>query len=777
MDLVLVGGGHAHVQVLKSIVMRSLPAAVRVTVVVDVPVAVYSGMVPGLVAGQYSAEQLEIDIVPLARMAGARVVLSAARGVDLAGRRILLADRPALRYDLVSFDIGSSVRGMDVPGAAEHVVPTRPLGRFGDALAARLSALDPSEPASAVVVGAGAGGVELAFAVAARSGRATLIEASDRILPGYPEQVARRIRAEARRRGIRVLTSCRVRAVSRDGVSLEWSRSSSEPTPAFERARVVLWTTGAAPPAGFDPGELAVDSAGFVLVGPTLQARGHPRVFAVGDCAALEVAPWVPKAGVYAVRQGPVLAKNLRRAAGTLLRGGSGGPSGRFARYRPQRRFLTLLNLGDGSAVGAKGSLVFGGALAWRLKALIDRRFMKRFQVLGPDGAVARQFRRPAAMLASMNETCGGCAAKLGRAELESVLDRLGSPKGAAGSIVPCLSPLEDAAAYRTPGGEAVVASVDIVRQFTDDPYTLGRVAAANAVSDVLAKGVRPGVAQAVVSVPEQATPDDRQEMLHQIMSGAREVLSSTGTVLVGGHTVVGSQTSVGFHVEGFLGAEEPLLVSGILPGQEIILTKPLGTGVVLRGDMLGLARGAWLQAALESMVRTNRNAARVARDAGATGATDVTGFGLAGHLMTLAEASGVTVTVGLASLPALPGALPLLATGVRSTFHPDNARLRAKIRFVRNVDPETGEQGGGAGDPLRAVRSELLFDPQTSGGLLFGVAPGQASAVVARLREAGDRGAAVIGRASPPADDGSGPVPAGALPGDPAGGNLIVRM
>src|SRR6266705_2033958 len=206
-DLVLVGGGHTHVQVLRSWAMDP-PPGVRVTVVVDRPVAVYSGMVPGFVAGQYRQGELEIDVRPLCMRAGARFIVAAATGLDPSQRRVILEGRPPLAYDTISFDVGSTIAGLDRPGVAEHAIPTRPIGAFVRSADAVVERARGRPGVKLVVVGAGAGGVELAFAFRARFERegirgasVALLEAGPTVLPGYPAAAVRGIEHNARAPG------------------------------------------------------------------------------------------------------------------------------------------------------------------------------------------------------------------------------------------------------------------------------------------------------------------------------------------------------------------------------------------------------------------------------------------------------------------------------------------------------------------------------------------------------------------------------------------------
>ena len=366
--LVLVGGGHSHVEVLRDWAREPVPGG-RLTVVVDRPTAVYSGMVPGFVAGQYRLDEIEIDVHGLAQRAGAAWVGARATRLNPLARLVYAEGSPTVSYDTVSFDVGSTVSGLDRPGVMEHALRTRPIADFVRSVD-RLIERARSRPGfRLVVVGAGAGGVELAFAFSARFAReglpgasVQLLESGPRVLAGYPDSAMRRIERNARARGIAVRCGARVAEARADRLMLEGGETL--PCDAF------AWVAGAAGLPLFDGAGLERDERGFIKVRETLQAVGHDDIFATGDCAGLVTAPDLAKAGVYAVREGPVLAHNLRaRLSGRPLKP-----------YRPQRDFLSLLNLGDGRAVACKWGLSAEGAWAWRLKDWIDRRFVQRYR-------------------------------------------------------------------------------------------------------------------------------------------------------------------------------------------------------------------------------------------------------------------------------------------------------------------------------------------------------------------------------------------------------------
>lgn len=374
-NVILVGGGHSHVQVLESLAAQPFDSA-TVTVVVDKPVAIYSGMAPGFVAGQYAEQELEIDVPQLCAWAGIDCRVEPAALIDAAGQQIVLQSGERLSYDLASLNIGSTVAGLDLPGIREYAIPTRPIAELihrTEDVISRAAAHPASSPFRVLVVGGGAGGVELAFTFLQRlrdagcaSVETHLINAGPRILAGYPAGLARRAQRAAEQHGIQIHCGRRVKAAQERQVVMD----DDEIWP-FD---ALLWVTGAVSHSLLRESGLPTEERGFVLTRSTLQVDGHDKLFAVGDCGTLIDFPKTPKAGVYAVRQGPVLTQNLRAAlAGTPLRA-----------YTPQSDFLTLLNLGDGTALGAKRGLSFQGRWVMKLKDRIDRKFMHRFQI-GPN--------------------------------------------------------------------------------------------------------------------------------------------------------------------------------------------------------------------------------------------------------------------------------------------------------------------------------------------------------------------------------------------------------
>ena len=685
-DLILLGAGHAHVEVLRRFAMRPQPG-VRLTLIGREPETPYTGMLPGLIRGDYTFDQAHIDLAPLAASAGARLILAEATAIDLTDRRVAVTGRPDVPFDLLSIDVGGEP-AMPPDGG----VPVKPIGQFLARLSALEAALRPG--ARLAVVGGGAGGTELALALARRyreQVRVVLVCDTPEPLaraPSYARSVARAALVDA---GVEL--TCGVRAGTWADGRLALSDGS------FLEVDTALWATGVVGSAILAASGLACDTAGCIRVDATLRSVSHKFVFAAGDCAAIEANPR-PKAGVWAVRAGAPLAANLRRAT-----------RGRKPRrWHPQSEALAIVGLGDGRALAWRNGLAVSGRPVWRWKDWIDRRWMRMYQ------------EPMAPMQGDDPMRCGGCGAKVGAEVLAGALAGL-SPLPGADVLIGLDAP-DDAAVMLPPPGMAVVQSVDHFRAFIDDPFVFGEIAAAHALSDLHAMGARPWTALAVASVPYTSGDKMRTE-LADMLQGATAILAQDGCSLVGGHSAEAAEPALGFAVTGLADPARLTLKSGLRPGDALVLTKPLGTGIVLAAHMRGLARAEWLQAAIASMRMSNAAASQILREFGTTACTDVTGFGLAGHLLEMLKASSVAAVLWPAQVPVLPGALELAAHGVESTLAVENRRLL----------PDAGT------DP----RTALMLDPQTSGGLLAGIASDRAEACVAALRGA-DVAAAIIG-------------------------------
>ena len=753
-DIVLIGGGHSHVGVLRSFGMQPLPG-VRLTVICTDTHTPYSGMLPGYIAGHYRYDEVHIDLWRLAAFAGARYYRDEVVGIDRAGRRVICRNRPPVCYDRLSINIGSSPALDGVEGGERYALPVKPIRHFNERWLALLERVRHERRSWTVaVVGAGAGGVELTLAMQYRLRRELaasggdprqvhfhLFSADGGILRTHNALVRRFFGRVLAERGVVVHCAAPVTSLSQGRL-----RTAGGETLIADE---IVWATHAGAATWLRDTGLALDAAGFVLVRDTLQTVDDPLVFAAGDCAAM-VDHRLEKAGVFAVREGRPLADNLRRS---LLQ----RP---LRSYRPQRRWLALISTGDRHAVASRGMMFARGAWVWSWKDWIDRRFMTRFGELPemppPAGGQATTLdldeSEAGQAISAAGTRCGGCGAKVGATVLAQALAAL-HPL-AHNDVLVGLDAPDDAAIVRVPPGKAAVHTVDFFRSFVDDPWLFGRIAANHALGDIFAMGAVAQSATAIAVLPP-GLERKVEDTLFQMLAGAVEVLDAAGCALVGGHSAEGGELALGFAINGLIDVDLGgiLRKRGMRAGDHLLLSKPLGTGTLFAAHARQRASGRWIDAALLAMQQSNQSSGSCLRRHGASACSDVTGFGLLGHLLEMTRASGVVVELDLDALPALDGAVETLARGFLSSLHAANLRLCSVLR-----NPEEG-----AGHP----HYPLLFDPQTAGGLLASVPAANAAACLRALHSLGYGQAACIGRAL--AGDGY-PQPIGLKAGGPGG-------
>ncbi len=729
-DLVLIGGGHSHVAVLKRFGMKPVPG-IRLTLICRDAHTPYSGMLPGYVAGHYEYDEAHIDLGALARFAGARFYHSTVTGLDVTGKKVLCDDRPPVVYDLVSVNTGSTPNTAFVPGATETVVPVKPINLFLDRWEAlRDRALNHDGAMKIAVVGAGAGGVEILLAIQFRlkqvlkqAGKPDsqiayhLFSGSEEIMPTHNARVRGCFEAALRDRDVTIHADDAVVQVSPGKLK---TASGTE-----VEADEILWVTAAGAPSWPAEAGLEVDDKGFIKVGDTLQSVSHPEVFAAGDIAAMVNHPR-PKSGVFAVRQGKPLERNLRR----LLLGRSPVP------FSPQKKFLSLISTGNKYAVASRGGFSIQGSNVWRWKDWIDRRFMDKFNDL-PDMEEDTKTDLPAGLasaevvkeISAIAMRCGGCGAKVGATVLSRALNTL-TPVPRDDVLIGLHEP-DDAAVVEVPPGKVMVHTVDYFRSMVDDPYVFGKIAANHSLGDIYAMGGEPQTGLAIATIPF-GIEEKVEDTLTQMMTGAMEILNDTNCSLVGGHTSEGPELSLGFAVNGLIDRDKIMRKGGMRAGDKLIVTKPIGTGTLFAADMRHKAKGRWIASALDHMVMSNYKGAQCLVEYGSRAATDITGFGLLGHLVEMVRASEVDVVLELDAVPLMDGALDTVKAGIVSSLQPQNVRLR---RAVSNLE-EAGK------DP----RYPLIFDPQTAGGLLASVPADQADACVAALKEFGYLRTMIVG-------------------------------
>ena len=783
-DLVLVGGGHSHVHVLK---MLGMPAGrrllwengIRVTLIARDVHTPYSGMLPGYVAGHYSLDQIHLDLAKLCRFANVRLVVASAQTIvyNESDKYVLCNDgRPPIRYDALSINIGSAPSGTP----PKHVTPVKPIAHFANVyqqLQQRLrqscTNYSPSKPFSLVVVGGGAGGIELALSVKHNietifrkhqkapqpdTIKIAIVTKSESILAQHTKGVRRIFQRILRERGIRVHSNATVVDVVIDDETkkkklvLSADSSSSSSTSLIDPLCFdeCLWCTSAGASTWLkDNTPFSTTPDGFVRVNDTFECINHPGVFAAGDCCHNVHHPR-PKAGVFAVRAGPPLKDNLLRYL-------TNRP---LKPFTPQKHFLSLISTGNPYAVASRGDwFAMEGRYLWTIKDRIDRKWMAKYTTDLPDleemmekmnfrrqknrvpAAVQRKGRDVLEAFSADPMRCGGCGAKVGATTVSRVLAavhqrQLLRADASATNSAATPRPIDhdDAAIVPVSEAGAMIHTIDYFRSFLSDPYVFGKIAAVHALSDVHAMGSKAQTALALAVVPFAAEEAITESTLLDLLSGASDVLQDENISIVGGHTCEGTELACGFAIQGFTNAPQRLLRKrGGKPGDKIVLTKPIGTGALFAADMRAKCKGQHMVEALDSMVLSNGKASEIAannRAGGVHACTDVTGFGLMGHLLEMLLASSsdnneaLDAVLDLRSVPFLEGGIAASKDEIFSSLHPQNSRNRRAVYNHADV---------AAACP---VEYPLLFDPQTAGGLMFFVDPNDCHSFCDQLRK-----------------------------------------
>lgn len=700
-DLVLLGGGHTHVLLIKALAMRPI-VGVRITLVSEQSLTPYSGMLPGFVAGHYSLEQTNIDLNALCRKADVRWIQARCAAIDADQKRLKLSGQPDLEFDVLSVDIGSTP-DQRIAGASQYAVGVKPIAGFQQRWQHLLSDLEtPSEQSATAkkidwgVVGAGAGGVELVLAMAHRLRQHTqiqlhLIFRSERILTGYPRRVIQRVERALKSHNIQLHSGFPVGEVTVSGVTNNTGEQIVLDTS--------IWCTGAVGAPWLADSTLATTDKNFIEIGSTLQSTSHKHVFAVGDIAA-NIDDSRPKAGVFAVRQAPYLEDNLRRLF-------AGKP---LAAVGLQTQYLSLLALGEKVAVASRNGLALSGAWVWKWKNYIDQKFMRQFTEMQ-----MVEMQAESSNVDGIKELmhCGGCASKLGPGLLTENLLKVGSAQ------------VEDAVLWQATPGSWSVQSIDGFRSFMSDESRFAHICVNHALSDLYAMGATPVHVQAWVNLGFNDAPLQQRDHL-RMLQAMQAVLSEQNTTLSGGHSSEGIETHLGIVANGEVVLAGQWSKSGSQGGDVIVMSKPLGTGVIMAANMQAQAPAASVDAATDTMLRSNADAMAALADHRPTAVTDITGFGLLGHLLEMLDGNKVRLVaeLDLLAIPLLPGALELSASGWRSSLYPQLEPYLARC----DIDPKSQAQRS---DKNRGWIIELLLDPQTSGGLLATLATADAEKLI----------------------------------------------
>lgn len=681
--LVLLGGGHSHALVLKRWAMKpnKRPEGL-ITLVSSGPTSLYSGMVPGLIAGTYTAEEISIDLPKLADQAGVAFIQAEANGIDPHKKLLNLQGRTALPYTLLSCNIGCITPPIPDAIAIKPLDPALTWIREQDAEA------NNSQATPFTVVGSGLAGIEVALALRKR----------------WPR---RALRLQVKEN--QLITAFR-KALREAGIELTQTEELI--------AGPALNCTGSQGPHWLRQHKLPTDSNGRILTTSTLQVIDHPNLLATGDCAVINDTPR-PASGVWAVRAAKPLARSIEALS----------KQKQPPKWQPQQRALQLLgtSLPKQQAWAIRGERRFGPMpWIWHWKEHIDRQFIAKFQTQEAMAGGENSGQEP--ML------CRGCAAKLPAEPLKAALTfadlkSLGHEPEDAQTI------------GNTDNGQAILQSVDGFPALVSDPWMNGRITALHASSDLWACGGTMQSAQALITLP-RVSESLQQILLSQTLAGIQSALHEQGAELIGGHTLEARSSpptpsslgiQVGLVVQGGIKQGKPWRKRSLRRGDHLLISRPLGTGVLFAAEMTGDATPEAIAAAKQQMASsqhgliTSLRTLEAQRGNAIHAATDITGFGLLGHLLEmLPQDSTQQIELDALNIPALPQSLELLAEGHASSLAPSNRKAWRALDHHKQqpaaIDLQLGGMKPGSREAMAIL--ELLVDPQTCGPLLVAVDP-----------------------------------------------------
>lgn len=729
-DLVLIGGGHSHAITLKLWGMNPIPG-IRLTLITDTSHTPYSGMLPGHIAGFYSFDETHIDLRRLARFSQAQLYLDQAINLDLINNKVICANYPPVDFDYLSIDIGSTPETVNIPGASQYAITAKPISRFLTVWNALIEMVinEPHQQYSISIVGGGAGGVELALNIHSRltgilqtynqplsNIKINLFHQGETLLSSHNYWVSKRAKNVLQKRKIQLFLNERVIKVTSNNSN---SYQVHCDTGLAVDCDFVFWVTQASAPSWIKDCGLKTDNRGFILVNNNLQSISHTNIFAAGDIATIQDT-FYPKAGVFAVRQGKPLFKNLQKI---IL-------EEPLISYQPQKYFLSLIGTGDKRAIASWGYLGWESSILWHWKDYIDRQFMQQFTYI-PSMNKNQLVTIDSLNLKTNNlMPCAGCGSKVGNSILEKVLERLEIKQN--NDILVGLNNPDDAAIIILNNQNLLVQTIDFFPNLINDPFIFGQITAHHCLSDIFAMGATPHSVLAIVTLP-YALEKKLEETLYQLLSGVIKILNQSRVSLIGGHTIESSELALGLSCNGFISLDNLLKKSGMNSGDKLILTKGIGTGTLFAADMNYQAKGRWIDNAVKSMLLSNQQAAEIFLEFEATACTDVTGFGLLGHLLEMVKASNISASLDLEDIVVLEGAMQTTKQRITSSLYLQNLQASNYILNLEEVKHRN--------------KFPLLFDPQTSGGLLASIPSDKADKCLLSLIKSGFKDSCIIGK------------------------------
>ncbi len=661
-DLILIGGGHSNLKVIKDFVKKPIPN-LRITLISNVIDTPYSGMLPGYIEGLYTWRDVNIDLYKLSTFGNFRFIHDEVININGKERKIFFNQRPHIKFDYLSINIGIESDFSKIQGAKKYTVPLKPISRINYNFFQNKLNVN-----NIAIIGAGSAGVEISLALRKRVNKninVTLFSGANGILPSYDKITSQKIK--------KILINSNIKLIEKDPVRLinkNYIITSKNIKHSIDKS--ILATNGLAP-SWIRNTDLKLCAKGFIETNTNFQTN-FDYIFASGDIINFANKD-LPKSGVYAVKSGKILSKNIRNK---ILKK-------QLLNYIPQNYHLSLIGLANNKALGHKYGLSFVNKFNFDIKKLIDKNFVEKYSLKKISKMKLKKVNNPEML-------CKGCAAKISIDVIKN-------------SIPSELSYISNDAAL-IPTSKNLYHTIDMINSIITDPYKLGMISANHSLSDIYASGSKPVSAQMILQLP-LASNEINSRDLNQVFSGAKDILQKNSCELSGGHTMIGEDDHpvIGFSV---IGKGNYLQSKKILQnGDLLILTGKIGSGLIFAGINSDKIDSFYQIPVLEQMLEGNFLIGNVIKDIKPICATDITGFGLCNHLLNLINRveSLKGLNIKIKNIPIFDGVIKCINRKVRSSL------------FLQNYN--FGKDYLSYQDSSNSI-NEILFDPQTVGGIAF---------------------------------------------------------
>ena len=653
-NLVLIGGGHSHLNVLKSFSMNKIDG-LRITLISDVYETPYSGMLPGYIENDYSLDDIKVDLYKICYHGNFRFIVSEVNNIDGIKKIIHFRNRPPLSFDYLSINIGINNDIKDIKNADKFALRLKPISKIN-----YNEIVNNLEGKKVGIIGSGPAGVEVSLALKKRYKKIEILlfTGESGLLGNYSNSSKNSILKRLNDAKIKVIFKDKVAEITKNKIVTKSSKS-------YLIDKAILSTNGV-PPKWLKKTNLTLSQEGFIETNNKLQTN-FDHIFAAGDVINFSQKK-LTKSGVYAVKSGIVLTKNIRNF---IL-------NKSLINYRPQKYYLSIIGLSNGTALAYKYNLHLTSRIILSLKKYIDLKFINKFKLYNKINYQQNIME------------CKGCASKINLTTLKSSLpkDIITSSKDAS----------------QITKGSQYVSSIDMITSIITDPYLLGKISANHALSDIYASFAKPLSALMILQLPK-SSQKVHSEDLKQIQEGAKFVLNEHSCILSGGHTMVGQDDNpvVGFSIVGKTFKRQNNKINN---KDVVILTERLGTGIIFAGVNSNAISSKYIRQVSNQLENGNIKLGNILNQIKPLEATDITGYGLGNHLVNLINRNkcikGITILKNKIKL--FKGVVECLQKNVNSSFYEQNFKYGKNKIFFENND----------------LINKIFFDPQTVGGMAF---------------------------------------------------------